>query len=205
MDELVRLHISRGRNVNARDESGTPLLGLAILKGHFEISKLLLEAGADPWLTDLNGRNGLELARLCGSSQLVGLLSSYKKEELAEAELELELLPVDSSDSWEVETEVLEPVGDRDLLDRAAKVEAKLSEFEFVNSDEDWKDVDAELPEHQLFAGVKKRELRLIRSELISFFESSLASGFVTPGEIRDIQNEYVDSMMRRANALSGY
>jgi hypothetical protein len=54
-EQLVRMHIARGRNVNVRDESGTSLLGLAASKGLLEVSRILLEAGANPAVRDHKG------------------------------------------------------------------------------------------------------------------------------------------------------
>ena len=62
-EQLVRMHIARGRNVNVRDESGTSLLGLAASKGRLEVARILVEAGANPAVRDHKGRNPLELAR----------------------------------------------------------------------------------------------------------------------------------------------
>jgi RNA polymerase primary sigma factor len=183
----VRLHISRGRDVNARDESGNRPLGIAILRGHLETLKLLLEAGANPRLTDERGRDAFELARLSGFEEITRLLSSY---EAVEPHASHDLPLSDDSDSWEIEEEASEPIGDPTQFTRAAEIEAKLAEFEFVSPDVDWEDLDAELPEYQMFAGIRKTEFHLLRSELIQFFASAIASGTVALEEIETIGNE---------------
>jgi hypothetical protein len=68
-DQLVQMHIARGRDVNSRDESGTSLLGLAASKGNLGTFKLLLEAGANPAVKDHRALS----PHLCASSVAHGL------------------------------------------------------------------------------------------------------------------------------------
>ncbi len=73
------MHIARGRDVNARDDCGMTLLSLAVSRGHFGTTKLLLEAGADPVLSDVKNRNPLEIARANGFLEIVAILSAVVK------------------------------------------------------------------------------------------------------------------------------
>jgi RNA polymerase primary sigma factor len=75
-EQLAQMHIARGRDVNARDDSGMTLLGIATSKGCSGIVKLLLEAGANPAIRDLNGMTPLELARISGFSEIIELLKA---------------------------------------------------------------------------------------------------------------------------------
>jgi len=101
-EQLVRMHIARGRNVNVRDESGTSLLGLAASKGLLEVSRILLEAGANPAVRDHKGRDPLELARTNGFSEIA--FGSVAPPDPASSSVAVEeLLSVPDSDALEPE------------------------------------------------------------------------------------------------------
>jgi RNA polymerase primary sigma factor len=91
---------------------------------------------------------------------------------------------------WEEECDSPVPENDPDYLIRAAESEANLATFEFVNPDEVWDDVETDLPEFQLFAGIRKQEFHLLRSELIAFFGSAMACGTVSFDQIIAIGND---------------
>lgn len=185
---LARLQISRNRNVNSRDESGNTVLGLAISKGHTEISRLLLEAGADPRMMDLQGRDAFEIARLGGFIEIIDLLDRFANSAPAISSNTSESRPEhdDHLDlrSWQVELEAPPPNHDPTYVVRAAEVESKLTEFEFVNPDEDWEDVEASLPNDQLFERLRKQDFVLLRPDLLSFFARALAFGTISSDQI---------------------
>ncbi len=60
--------------LDARNEFGASALHRASAKGFVEIAELLLDHGADPALTDSQGRDAVEIARLAGHSKIVVLL-----------------------------------------------------------------------------------------------------------------------------------
>jgi hypothetical protein len=188
------MHIARGRNVNVRDESGTSLLGLAASKGRLEVSRILLEAGANPAVRDHKGRDPLELARTNGFSEIVELLATYGSvapPDPASSSVAIEeLLSVPDSDAWEPERITVEPSGDPEFLSRAVVIESKLAGFEYLSPDEDWADVEANLPEYQLFADIRKREFHELRAELISFFSSAIVSRTVSIDQIHNLGSE---------------
>jgi RNA polymerase primary sigma factor len=64
--DLVRFHLQRGGQVNRQDDSGTSLLMYAASRGHAEICRILLDAGADPVLKNHQGQDALSLARAVG-------------------------------------------------------------------------------------------------------------------------------------------
>lgn len=188
-DQLVQMHIARGRDVNSRDESGTSLLGLAASKGNLGTFKLLLEAGANPAVKDLQGRDPLEIARANGHVTIVELLSELNAVECPATSI-LETVPesdaaVESdSEFWVAEASPNEPAGDPEYVSRAAANETRISDFEYLSPDEDWDDVYADLPTYQAFAGIRKREFHVHRSELIRFFGSAIVSGTVLNDQI---------------------
>ena len=188
-DQLVRMHIARGRDVNARDETGSSLIALAASKGHLGIFKLLLEAGANPALKDLKGRDPLEIARTNGYVEIVEMLSALNAA-VRPIALPLETLPkfdaaVESNGGlWVAETSPSEPDGDPEYVSRAAAIETRITDFEYLNPDEDWDDVYADLPTFQAFAGIRKQEFHALKFELLTFFGSAIVSGSVSGDQI---------------------
>jgi hypothetical protein len=86
-EQLVQMHIARGRELDARDDSGTTLLGLAASKGRLGTLKLLLEAGADPTIRDSKGRDPLGLARTNGFYEVAELLAACCAPPVSESEV----------------------------------------------------------------------------------------------------------------------
>jgi RNA polymerase primary sigma factor len=74
VESAVRIHIERGDNLNARDARGQTPLMLAAARCKPHICKLLLEAGADPHLTDPNGNSALLIANAAGAREVISLL-----------------------------------------------------------------------------------------------------------------------------------
>jgi RNA polymerase primary sigma factor len=74
VESAVRIHIERGDDLNARDASGHTPLMLAAARNKPHICKLLLEAGANPHLSDLNGNDTLFIANAAGAREVALLL-----------------------------------------------------------------------------------------------------------------------------------
>ena len=74
VESAVRIHIERGDNLNARDARGQTPLMLAAARNKPHICKLLLDAGADPLLTDPNGNSALFIANTADAREVVSLL-----------------------------------------------------------------------------------------------------------------------------------
>lgn len=75
----IRLHVSRQDALDARDESGQTLLMIAAKKNRAEACHLLLEAGADRSLVDLNGRTALDLALEAGAQETVAVFALHAR------------------------------------------------------------------------------------------------------------------------------
>ena len=193
-EQLVQMHIARGRDVDARDDSGTTLLGIAASKGRLGVLKLLLEAGANSMLEDSQGRDALQLARTNGFSEIVEHLAAYGAPHTPFSQVQTDTLeePISTagSDTWEMDAGPTEPAGNAAFLTRATLLENRIAEFEYFNPDEDWSDVDADLPEYQLFAGIRKAEFHSLRSELVSFFGAAILSGTVLYDQILKLGDE---------------
>nr|MDH4380562.1 RNA polymerase sigma factor region1.1 domain-containing protein [Gammaproteobacteria bacterium] len=58
----VRTHLRLGENVNSRNEVGYTPLMIAASSGHVHVCRLLLDAGADPFLASTDGKNAYAIA-----------------------------------------------------------------------------------------------------------------------------------------------
>ncbi len=70
----VVFHLKRGANVNATDDQGRTPLVLAAERGHADICRILLEAGADPYLRDGDGNDALAVAVRHGRTEVEAVL-----------------------------------------------------------------------------------------------------------------------------------
>jgi len=64
----VRVLLERGADLNQKDSKGDSLLNIALIEGHVEIAKLLIEKGAAP------NRESLEIAAFSSQTEIVELL-----------------------------------------------------------------------------------------------------------------------------------
>jgi RNA polymerase primary sigma factor len=76
VERAVRIHIDRGDNLNARDETGQTPLMLAAARDKAAICRLLLDAGADAGLRDPSGRDALDIARAAGAIDAVSVIEA---------------------------------------------------------------------------------------------------------------------------------
>lgn len=68
VESAVKIHIDRGDDLNARDESGLTPLMLAALRNKPGVCSLLLYSGADPSLVDPKGNNAISHAQQAGAA-----------------------------------------------------------------------------------------------------------------------------------------
>ncbi|MBI0436076.1 sigma-70 family RNA polymerase sigma factor [Roseomonas sp. KE0001] len=73
----VSFHLKRGAPLNGQDGKGRTPLILAAMRGHAEVCRLLLEAGADAATRDADGRDALAAAQAAGHSPVVALIAGY--------------------------------------------------------------------------------------------------------------------------------
>ncbi len=160
VETAVRLHISRCKDINCKDCAGLSPLMVAASKGHGSICSLLLEAGADPLLLNDDGQNALDIARLNGKQEAAEVLLQYLKG-IQEPEPSNEMSPKESSEdllgyhgfdisAWEEESDSPPPSGDLTYVAEAEKSHRRLLLHTLISTDENWSDVDIELPEVQI-------------------------------------------------------
>jgi ankyrin repeat protein len=122
--QVTKLLLAKGADVNATNVAGTTALFWAATTGNFEIAKLLLEEGADPNIVDKRGRTAMAVALEKGYVELVTLLKPYISKQKAPAALRS--APRDESLDEPLLTAALS--GDlaevKRLLERGADIEA---------------------------------------------------------------------------------
>lgn len=169
----VQLHIRSGANVNSRDDTGRTPLIIAASKGHVEICAMLLKVGATPDLIDDSGRSALDLAitgkhtevvmlfqrradTAVASTNVTHLQNAYAYTAVACLATEpASGIDVDNSgDSipfdlavWVPEEETVPPRTDATVLRAVAALHRDLDNYLPVDIDEDWSDVEIDLPE----------------------------------------------------------
>ncbi|MCM8612430.1 sigma-70 family RNA polymerase sigma factor [Accumulibacter sp.] len=160
----VRLHIRRGDDVNATDDRGRSALILAVSRGHTETCRLLLEAGADPRILDNDGNDAVALAKGAGRIELALLLGQYLSVSPKTQTGEIPRFGPASVDgdnrafsdearidlsAWEAEEESEPPPSDEQCLATASALQRDISAHVPIDADEDWSDVDIDLPNIQ--------------------------------------------------------
>jgi RNA polymerase primary sigma factor len=163
--KAVTAHIHHGKDVNARDVLGRSPLMLAASKGRSEICRLLLETGADPWLTDDEGKNALVIAEESHQADVERLLregmallstegpgtddanrsgdaSHGAPEDDIDQEFDLSV--------WEEEHDSPPPPADPACLAQASEIQKHISRHDPVDTDEDWSDIDVYFPDYLL-------------------------------------------------------
>jgi RNA polymerase primary sigma factor len=133
---VVRMHISRGDDFDARDGAGMTPLMLAASKNRASVCATLIEAGADLGLCDPSGRAALSIACEAGAREAAEVLSVALTRPKPEDELLhddgpeppvwLELVSLDddweagSLGDWEVDEAKAPPEGDLSIVEEAA-------------------------------------------------------------------------------------
>jgi len=161
----IRLHIRRGDDLDAVDDHGRTPLMLAAEHGHAEVCRLLLQAGADPQVIDSAGQDAAAIAEAAGKIVVSAVLSQFQKEQEDEAG-RLEKYPASQVDEtitpprftaseagarvfgdWEAEDEPTEPANDKSRSEAARATQLLISAHVATSDDEDWSDIDIDLPE----------------------------------------------------------
>jgi RNA polymerase primary sigma factor len=150
LEAAVQLHLTKGADLNARDVNGQTPLILAACRGHRAICSLLLSAGADPDLKDDTGHDALDTAVRFQRSEVAHLLREFLSRRHAPADIP----PATDDDreefdlsAWQPEADPAPPLADPTVLSGVHELDAILSTHVPIDLDEDWSDVEIDLPE----------------------------------------------------------
>jgi RNA polymerase primary sigma factor len=153
----VRVHVSRCNDLNSTDEKGMSLLMYAAAKGHGETCRLLLEAGADPFMVNGEGSSAISLARRYCNRASEEVIQGYMDRrqppqlEVLLQEYDGDSEPVDEEldlSDWEEIVDSLPPEDDRTFLENAGKLHRLISLHVPVDPDaEDLSDLEFTLPD----------------------------------------------------------
>ena len=154
--ELIEQYLSKGQNVNARDQQGWTPLMYAASKGHLEICHLLLQHGADKSIQDEFGFTVLDIAKNAGRLDVAEIIDSFLIEsesvELAKYDSEHE---VDFFGGWSPEDEILVPVDNPEIRQKLLEVNRVISAHRTVVRDEDWSHLEIDLPDAKILSHAK--------------------------------------------------
>lgn len=177
----IRLHLSRGDAIDAVDSSGQTPLMIAARRNHAEACLLLLEAGADPSLTDGQGNGPLDIAVMAGAKDTAALLHKHASQAIdshqqrEEQETLLVMSHIDTpeesipdltdpntdelwlaADDWAPVLDSTPPENDAELLEAAQQTHRAISaHVPFDSEASNWDDIKVYLPEG-LHQGLEK-------------------------------------------------
>jgi len=154
IEEVVCLCIRRGYNLNRLDGRGRSFLMLAASGGHLGVCRLLIEAGAALYVRDHNGEDAHAIAVRNGHEEVAALLHKYLAplpeivQEIANPS-EPEFMAIDGFElsGWKADEDSPPPPANESCLAAASVVQQRISNHVPIDTDEDWSDIEIELPE----------------------------------------------------------
>ncbi|MGH8552226.1 MAG: ankyrin repeat domain-containing protein, partial [Methylococcales bacterium] len=177
VQDTVHLHLCRSNNVNSTDGKGRSLLMLAASRGHVGLCRFLIEAGAFPGLVDHDGNDASAIAHANGYADIVALLREFSVPYSA-AELQKEISRVsnqgplmETNDEetggekyglsvWAEDQDSPPPNPDKECIQAASTLQHQISAHTPIDTEENWSDVEIDLPESQ-----RERNRRGVRDE----------------------------------------
>jgi hypothetical protein len=162
----VQLYVANGVDVNGTDDRGMSPLMYAAEAGQAQICRVLLEAGAEPLQCNDDGRDAHFFALKNGSSEVVGILRSFlgnrTREELEKTEAAYPRVDDSAFDhadrpptyhneefyltGWDEYSEVPPPTGDPMVNSAAGEIQSLISLHVSPDTDEDWSEIEIDLP-----------------------------------------------------------
>lgn len=166
-DSAVLAQVKRCGEIDVTDDNGRTALMLAASRGHISTCRMLLEAGADPMLADVAGNDAVALTPVSLRGEMQELIEQYIRPPVTEEpsddnhihRFQSAPLSLDETDTikapdysldisaWEVEEEGSVPPGDTTVTAAATEQHRQISAHQPLDCDEDWSDIEIELPE----------------------------------------------------------
>jgi RNA polymerase primary sigma factor len=152
-------HLRRGENINSRDEKGRSPLLLAASRGHIDLCRILLNAGADLSAIDNYGDDVTTLTPLDSQAELATLIAAHSAPTQSPRECDnkqttpLESPLVHSDDDgfdlsgWQEHNDSPPPESDYECLTCVATLQRGLSAHLPIDKDDDWSEVAIDLPD----------------------------------------------------------
>lgn len=217
----IRLHISRNDALDARDETGQTPLMIAAKKNRAEACRLLLDAGADRSLVDLNGFTAQDLARAAGAQNALAVFtlpayegqSPYVAEPVKMSDASGSTSPAlaspsstntnaaleDTDDgSWTPLEEKPPPEDSPGLRELALEAQAKMSAHQPKDANAaQWDDVSGYLPAHVDIFGIPDHVEDGIRDlVLVGIREGEVQSAHIN-ALLREVDTSTPDSLYK--------
>jgi len=160
----VELHLGKIADINIKDDKGMSLLMYAAMKGHTETCKILLDAGANPRIENRDGKTALCLTRAFEKKDAMAMILDFINQESCHdttVVAEPDTVPfesvnlndnIDGADflddfGWEEDVEEAPPENNGSILDEAIQIHKRISSSTPIDLDEDWDDIDIDLPD----------------------------------------------------------
>ena len=165
---LVESYVRKGHDVNATDTKQRTLLLMAAARGHADICRLLIDAGADPALRDANGDDALSVAIKYQRAETEAVLRASVSRPVVAPSGTSSPVGIDSlsrgtvptgaatsgsrdedqhSDQWRELIESQPPPESPTVREDAARLQNRISEHVATDKDTDWSDIEVELPQ----------------------------------------------------------
>jgi RNA polymerase primary sigma factor len=173
VENAVKVHIAKGDDLNARDDSGDTPLIIAARNKRTNVCRILLENGADPLLQNHSGKTAIAIANEIDALDTVEVIQSFypkgltnQPSEHVAPRLTTSLISLDITAAksfedqpqgdadeewdfgdWEPENESPPPTEDPEISARARELQKSISAYIAIDNSTDWIDFDVSLPE----------------------------------------------------------
>jgi RNA polymerase primary sigma factor len=227
VENAVKIHIAKGDNLNACDDSGDTPLIIAARNKKTNVCRMLLENGADPLLQNLAGKTAIAIANEIGALDTAEVIRSFYPVFPIPQPLDIETEPLTSSSTyqdetssetltsqhqedtdeewdigdWEPENESPPPVEVPEIALKALKLQKSISAYIAIDNSTDWIDFDVSLPEFA--APVVRTAIAETRAAIRKALLRVLREGSVPYFDIQDIANtEFDDKALEFQNQI---
>jgi len=193
INAVIESHIARGKEIDATDAHGRSALMLAAMAGHLEACKTLLAAGADARVVDADGRDARALAMQADHDCIAQLLESHAhgkgsrepdgEQAVTKGGLEDEM----DLSGWEAEEELAAPENDAEVAAQASSAQGRMSSHAPIDLDEDWTDIEIDLPEISNDRRRRRHLGRELRGEIHDLIVNALEVGWIHSRQVEDL------------------